>query len=549
MDAESTFSNPMQKNIRSLVLFILTACCVVVSPDRSSAADSSGALPQEVVVAVKTASLKELSDDIVAVARRVAPGPQVESMPFLLGAMLGDPMLQGLEAGQNIGLALVRMDDDFQPVVFARLTEQSPYRDSLRGYGMEAADHEGWTFATVAPLEPEVLGGLRDRLIEWVRIPRAHDLEVYVNGPKLARLVAEHEDRIRAELRNSGAAEYEEPIWALVQTVAGELRILASAGMGLEFDAEGITQHAHLEADADTALGRFFSADHSASLAPAEWLGTEAPILYVSRANPDALMDYFKYFRAKLEVAGGETMQELMAPLTELMERFTRDTRGHSAGYLNLTEMMPSMVQITDSTADEDGLRAALEASAGLMSHPVFQGMAEGASTELISGEHTVAGLPVFTLTTRMGDEAVAYQGGAFASEAHYVQAGEYLVMADNLETLEAIVTAILAGEKPERNAAQLFDRDSGAASQVRIDGGLLLGYFGAFMAPEREINVTLPPAKGEIHARDNAARWRFEIPTELIAGIYREVQAMSEGMGQEFPVEEQFDLENSNEE
>ncbi len=533
----------MRNLLRSLVLYSLAACCAAVPANRSGAAEASGALPRDVIAAVKAASLKELTDDIVAVARRVAPGPQVEAMPFLLGAMLGDPMLQGLEAGQNIGAAMVRVEGDYQPVVFARLSEQSPYRDALRGYGMEPGDHQGWTFATVSPLEPSVLGDLRDHLVEWVQAPRVHDLELYVNGPEAARLVAENEDLLRSEIRGMGAAEYEEPIWALVQTVTGELRILASAGIGLEISGEEIVQHAHLQAQNDTALGRFLSADHAASLAPAEWFSPEAPIVYVSRMNLGALMDYFRYFQAKAEVAGGDTIRSWFEPVVDMMELFTRDTEGNNSGYVVFSDAMPSIVQISDSTADDDSLRGTLEAMLEIMSHPILAQFGEMPSTELVSGEHTVADQPVYTLTTRVGDENDVFFGEPFSSESHYVRVGDYLVVADQLDVLNTIAGAIVADEKPSPNAAELFDRDSGAASQVRIDGGLLLGYLGQMMAPGHSIEANLPPARGELQVRDNAARWRFEIPTDLIAGIYREIQAMSEQMESQFYIEEEYDF------
>ncbi len=548
---------------RRSTVFVLAVFLIALVADvsRASPADEP-ALPGGVMVTVKTGSIKELSDRIMAIARRIEPGPQVEAMPFMLGAMLGDPMLQGVESGSNMGLAMVKYEADYHPVLLARLGAESPYRRSLPGYGFSLSDYGGWTFGTAAPLTADALGEIRGDLIAWVEADRDHDVEVRLNGPEVSRFMLANEARIREELRTGvpGGAlgDYEEAVWSVLKTLAGEFRVASSIGFSLELGAGAVTQHGFVEAAEDTAMGRFFSADHTVSTAIAEWFDAGQPFLFVGRTQPGALSDYVDYFSAKAETGGGEQTRELFDALRSLIHPYVEASDGHTAGFFRFEGMNPKMVQIADSRYDDDGLRAALEAAVDLMNHSLverFSGDPAGGlrtRTELVREEQTIGDHRVYAIRTQaepQGDDVSEAERRFYADMydqvIYYVQVGGHLVMAYDYDDLLTTVMAIDSGEKPEPNAATLFREEPGLAAQWIVNSGPLLSAVRAFMAPGDDVSTDLPPARGELWLRANAARGKFEIPVELIAGAYREVKAMSEAMGPPaFDFEGEFEIE-----
>ncbi len=549
----------MKRYIRfSLPFAVMAAALIALSPRAAASEAASGDLPGDVVVAVKTASLKELADDIVSVARRVAPGPQVEAMPFMLGAMLGDPMLEGVEAGRNIGAALMEVsvdpeagEFDLQPVVFARLTPESPYRETLRAQGMEVLDFEGWTFAAPQGFSLEGLGERRSDLIEWVELPRRHDIELYLNAPAIGRYIEVAEPMVREELAGTEAAEYKEVIPSLMRTITGELRIMNSAGLALDLSEESITQHAHLLVDSDTALGRFLSADHRPSFEPARWVDGAAPLVYLNRTNLDAARDYVDYFLTKAEAGGGKVMAEIGVMVRELVALSAGHSDGSNAGFLRMAGFEAEILQVYDLRGEEEELRRSLEKTLALMEHPVISKITAGFApvqtrTELEVGERTINDLPVLTMRTGLAEESEgdAFFRDAFEQEMFYVKVGNFVVAADRFENLENAVRAVASGESPTPSAADLLDPESDAAGQVRLDAAALVSAFSGFIAPGLEIAADLPPALGELRIEDSALRWRFDIPVALVAGLYREIQAHAEEAGEDFQLENGYKVE-----
>ncbi len=554
----------MQKTFRTLFLVV----AVLLSPGSALWLESAEApLPKRVILTVKTGSLKELSDKIMQIARQVEPGPQVESMPFLLGAMLGDPMLQGVEAGRNIGVAMVKQEEEYVPVLLARLPEESPYRQSLPGYGLSLSDYEGWTFGTLAPVEPDALGDLRGSLVEWVQGAREHDIELHLNGPEVSRYILQMESEVRtglAGLTEEGQdPEMEEAIWSLVKTIAGEFRVASSIGFGLGLDAESITQHGHITADEDTALGRFFSADHTVSIAAAEWIEADHPVAYLARVNSGAIQDYLNYFSAKAEAAGGAVVSEVFSTLRHVVGSYAEFSDGHTAGYLRFEAMAPRMVQLMDSRYDDDSLRDSLKAVVEMVNQPVLKGFSRDSYGEVTTraelleveqriGDHAVHAMRTFADFDEDDDLSEAdreFYAGLYEQIVYYVQVGDYLLMAYDYDDLLKTATSIAEGERPDRSVAGKFREERGLAGQWIINPAPFLATAQAFGGGEsEEAGTELPPARGEVWAGENGVRGRFEIPVELIAAAYREGRAMVEGMGiEEFDFEEDLNGEVPN--
>lgn len=532
----------------ALVLF----AAVPVAAETTASDDS--VLPRGVVAVVKTGSLKELSEKIVDIARQIEPGPQVESMPFMLGAMIGDPMLQGVEAGRNIGMAFVKYEGDYHPVLLAKLSESSPYRQSLQGYGLRLADHEGWTFGTMGEMDPAAVENLRDPLLEWVQIPRTHDIEVELNGPEISRFVLEREDEIRAAIREGtgmNGAGHEDAVWAVLRTLAGEFRVLSSVGFAIGLESDKITQRAYLGAAADTALGRFLSADHTASTGIVDWIGFDHPMVYVGRANPGAILDYVDYFSNKTVVSEGEILEGALQAIRELIALYSEYSDGNAAGAVRFEGMSARTVQVSESRFDDEALRESLRLTASMMS--LSQGMVQGLTggspfgdatteTEVVEAEEGIGDYPVHILRTRMeygkDDEEMSEEQRAFFQQmqeqlVYYVQVKDYLVTASHLEDSRGVVNAIDAGERPVGREGDGFREEPGLAGQWIINPSLLSGAVQGFLPGAGTTDLDLPPIRGEVSMKENGARAQMEIPVALIAGLVREARAGATGFGE----------------
>ncbi|HLS27226.1 MAG TPA: hypothetical protein VK041_01140, partial [Opitutales bacterium] len=96
---------------------ILVASAALASPVFAESPEVDSVEKEVVLGVLRAPAPKVLSEQIVGVARKIVPGPQTEALPFMIGGMLGDPMLEGVSLTENMGAVLLERGDDIVPVL------------------------------------------------------------------------------------------------------------------------------------------------------------------------------------------------------------------------------------------------------------------------------------------------------------------------------------------------------------------------------------------------------------------------------------------------
>ncbi|MEX2381854.1 MAG: hypothetical protein WD490_05695 [Opitutales bacterium] len=495
----------------------------------------------EIFAVVRVAAPKQLTEKIMAVARKIQPGPQTEALPFMLGGMLGDPTLEGVSATENIGLALIANGEDITPILLLKLTEESPLRASLPNFEMTLLDFGGWTFGLQQGASATLLEGRQEALISAVRAPRRYDLELTADGPALARKLRE---------AYQGFPDTDEMgnmiVRPLIEALATEADAVQDFRVGFNLSGEEIQQFLFMEAVPGSAMAAFLNQKRPENMDFARFIRADEAVAYLGGVDVQATRQYFDHFIDVLsgdtEGPGGELWQKFHDIGVQYLDRMD----GRSGGVLSLDAMALQMVSIAPTSMSDEELLALLAETVGTMGGIPTGDTEEGSPMtkyELLPNQLDVDGVAVHVMRTevKFDPEAAAEieeQVPGFLMpeqrhDMHYAVVGGYMVNTSDIARMKELIGAIQKDEAVENNLATLIQVDEENLFEFQVN---LLRYFGGIMAVmmppdmsavlQRLESRNLKPMTGEASARNGVAEVGVSIPVDTVAAVYQEVTA-----------------------
>lgn len=500
-------------------------------PVASAQTDAAEELPPggevPVVAVVRMPAPKELSEKVLAIARQIQPGPQTEALPFILGGMLGDPMLESISATENVGVVLVAHEGDLTPILVLKLSEESPLRDSLSNFSLVLDDFEEWTFARPEGVSAASIEGHEKALISAVRAGRRHDVELAAHGRVLSR-------QLREALEDMPDGLTGHPLLGpLAEALLSESDSVRELGIGLDLSGAVIDQVFSLRAEEGSALADFLDQERPADLEFARYLPADGAIAFLGGFDAQATLSYFDRVMGQLRRSADGEARAVWETLSEIGTRYLRSTNGASGGVLSLDGMQLQMVSVATTRLSDEELVELLSRSVGvveeLLSPRIGDADAEPAQ-KLLAHEFTVDGIRVHVLRT----EAPAAPGlPSQRQDMHYAIVEGYLVNTSDLGRLAGLVQAIREGKPVDNNLASRITLADDALFEFQID---LVRYFGgimgAFMPEEMAVNLrglqerNLSPVRGTLSARGGEAEMKISLPVDAIAAAYQTMAA-----------------------
>ena len=529
---------------------ILVASAALASPVFAESPEVDSVEKEVVLGVLRAPAPKVLSEQIVGVARKIVPGPQTEALPFMIGGMLGDPMLEGVSLTENMGAVLLERGDDIVPVLVLKLTEESPLRQTLPSFNLHLHEFDGWTFGLQEVGAGSLIEGREEELISAVRVERRFDIELTAESSFLANKLRE----LLADLPQMG--EMEGKLMAsLIAGVAAEADTVADFRIGLDLSPEAIRQALFLQATPGSPLAAFLDQKRPQNFDFAKFIPATDPVLYLGGSDIEATRGYFDHFLQRIlgQTSGEEP--NILQEINRLSQRFFDQSDGRSGGTFALEGFELEMTQVYSSSMTDEELgeflNEGLKMSEKLFDQEPWASMGmntSGETQELLLNHSEINDVSVHLLRTsysmevpessEVGEEELALVESGMEQEMYYAMLDGFMLNTTSLSRMAGLIEAIQSGEPVEDNLASAVDLDGNKLLAWRVD---LVGYMGEILSAmpfanqqlfEQLQQKNLSPINGWASAEGGIGRVEAAIPVDTIAAIY---QAFMEQMEAQF--------------
>jgi hypothetical protein len=484
--------------------------------------------PDAVLGVVRASAPKQLLPKIMNIARQVQPGPQTEALPFILGGLLGDPMLNGISATENMGMVLLGDLANQVPVILLKLPEASPLRTSLPGFGMQLEDRFGWTFMVPEGYSLSAIDGREEQLIAEVRQPRRYDLEMAVETAGLVALL--REGTASAAIGGSGDA--------FLEVLAAELETVRDVGIGFNLAAKSIDQAILVRALAGSAMALFLDQKRTGDLEFARFIEADGAIGYLGGLDQAVTLGYLEHLAARLASRESDDSLAMVGELLESARKSIGTISGASAGIVSMEGMMPRMTSMISTTMDDEALQEFLRQEV-LRSQKLMEVTEDDGMTYSFTPHAARVGeVSVHRVSTewKLSEEEEAQLAqvpgmlnlSAQQQNLYWCVLDGLMVTANTLERTTGLIEAIQAGEPVENNLRDLIPIRDETLFEFQMDLGQYLGQAISLVLPGMGGSVaqlqsrTLPPMKGWVAARGGEGEMMFSLPIETIIILFQ---------------------------
>ena len=358
----------------------------------------------------KTGPLKETVGKVTEVARKIQPSPQVDSLPYLVGMMLGDPTLDSISATENITVFIYNTpaNDEATYLAMVKLTEDSPIRNALSLQGVIVEDRMGWSLISRDQYLLEQIENI-DSLIKLAQRKRAADIEIGFWLNRISYPIDSIKYEIINRLEREGRIKDEEDkatIEGLIDIALGELTSLDSLLMGINYSAEELVFQSNIKADSETPLGKLFSQELNREITVGEYLSADSMLTYWFRFDPGDTNEYVNYLLNAIIGVSQKDWKSLTISFKDLYNKLLQGIDGTSVGSFELSKMTVKTKQIGGTHLNstefagliDDGIKLAdkfinlLNSDDGAMITPIY---------EFHPNAFAVNGVAVHTLKSR----------------------------------------------------------------------------------------------------------------------------------------------------
>jgi len=434
----------------------------------------------------KAGPLKETIEKITAVARKIQPSPQVESLPYMVGMMLGDPTLASVSATENITVFIYNSSSNEEATYLAlvKLTEDSPIRNALSLQSVIVEDRGGWSLIS---RDQFLLDQIEDieGLIRLAQKERGADIEIGFWLNRIQYPVESIKYDIINRLEREGRIKDEADratIEGVIDIIIGELMSLESLLTGINITPDALVIQSNIKAKSETALSRLFSQKLVRDIPVGEYLSADSSLTYWFRFDPKDSSEYVNHIlNAVIDVSQKE-WRSLMISFKDLYDKFLQGIDGTSVGSFELNKMMVKMKQLggTDLNSSEfaDLIEEGIKLTEDLIN--IINIDSEIDITPLYIFQRdafAVNGVSVHTLKSRFnntddldaGEESEEEK--SFVDQTYYyaVSNGVYLNASDR-KSINEIINQVTSGQPTDRNLNTVFRYKEGMLGQLRVD-------------------------------------------------------------------------------
>lgn len=503
----------------------------------------------KMVAVIKLPPPKQLSEKILGVARKVQPGPQVEALPFMLGGMLGDPMLEGVSAAENFGIAIMMQGDVVAPVLILQLTEDSPLRESLPGFDLQLVDAEGWTFGVTKDFSLSLVKGQEQSLIDAIKGPRQYDIEFKAETPLLAKMLREF---IEESAKGGEDNTDDQMMRSAVKTVSAESESVSDLRIGLNLSPEIVDLIYFMEGSKGSPLAALLNQERPKDLSFGKLISADGGMAYLGGFDTSAVGKYVDHIFGSLTSGVDKKTAESLENIRSITHQYLQSTTGASGGVMSMSEETFEMVQIAPSKMSDKQLVDLLQTTTKGISEMLSVGLGEemkgligSTSQKVIVNKFKVDDIPVHVVRAESKGPPVEDSSDSSPSEVktqvqevNYAVAGGFLLGVSDESKMTALIQTVKKGEPVANNLVSVIPLAEDILGEIRIDlVRYARGILGAKLTPEQANAMQrledrgLPPLRGTVSARGGKGEARLHIPVDTIVAAY---QASMESMAEE---------------
>lgn len=286
----------------------------------------------EPIAYAKVAPLPQTMSKLIEVGNAISPNPQMASMPFIVGGMIGDPTFATIDPEADVSVLLFGDANISAPYVFvAKLTADSPIRAQMEAMGMTIAEAGEWTLIAQ---EPALLAALSESpLVDTVATKaRAGDIEIGFwparMGSQLEMLKMMLPGLLAQNNPSMAKPENQAMISTLTSIGVDEFQSAESAIIAFNLSSEAIDTAFAVNAVTDTPLHALFSMPAGGKVTEAAYVPAGDMIYGLASWNREASDAYLLHLNGKMETLPEGKIREVSLQIIDLYRRWNNAMAG-----------------------------------------------------------------------------------------------------------------------------------------------------------------------------------------------------------------------------
>ncbi|WP_309383322.1 hypothetical protein [Cerasicoccus frondis] len=481
-----------------------------------------GAVAEEtpkVLAAVKFPPLKTLSDELMGLARKLAPGQQTEFYPMMVLGPFGYPSYPGVSQSDNITIfffepqkgelttpyvILTKMEPD--ALVKKTLTMKAEGNNSMFAFltpGLEVAERGGWTLFSDEAAYFDYASDI-DALVDMADDIEGFDITMRVYmGPET---VASWSEIMKEEIADAhvlaGGAEsdpgllHKQLLVDFLATVGSNLEWFES---GLDLDAEAVSLGFSVQAIKGTPEYDALSMPVGGPVPVGEYINASA-VSFLSKWDMAAVVDYYGVLEQRAMQIATEEGREMIKKASEYNRKLLAQMSGGHAGSMSFEQEKPLSSSALGGAFDAAMLDASLhfyydELFPYLLETFAPQGQQGVVEMVYRSQVAETSGAPVSEIETKTPDLPIGLTQGE-ASEATEDSAEKMFVTvikgnvlgSSDLQDLESLAARVSDETPLEDSVAQRLALENGQAARLQIDVCEVVNMLSEDYEPESEV-------------------------------------------------------------
>lgn len=515
-----------------------------------------------IVATIQTPPLKELSDNIMGLARAVQPGQQTEMMPLLFLGAFGYPEFSGVSRTDDVSL-FVFEGDEAQPmpfVILAKIDQSSSLRQTLPMVNWFIREHGDWllisndisSFDQVNDIEP---------LVELNRRPRPFvvTLRSTLEPDTLDSLAATLKESLRQ--RHLDAAEGQAPEIDIISKTRfvdfalDLLKNIRELDTGLDISAAGLGLGMRVEARDGTPEAALLSARPAGPVAVGRYINASYPLIYLSSLDPSPLMAYTGSFFERSRSYAGDVGGELLGEIESLMLKWLRHTDGTAAGAMRLSGDNPEAMSVVGGDISEADFSALMSRFYNdlmprlLEMLPYLQNRYVGPAFDYSGSTGEVQGIPLHQLTVRMESARPgglpAVPGADSETESYLAVVDGNVLSANSRADITRLIQAVSGNQSADPSVASVLSLANNEVFRFNMDlkplatqglaaAGEIAGPALAENIRQRLERLQLDPLTGAATLHQGAFKLTTLLPASSLATLSRTYQEIQMEMMQQ---------------
>lgn len=525
----------------------------------------------KVLAAVKFPPVKTLSDELMGLARKLAPGQQTEFLPMMILGPFGYPAFPGVSETASVTVYFfeAQKGEEMPFVIMAQveadamlkkaLTMNAGKSDSMMGLltpGFVTTERDGWTFFSDVAANFDYVTDV-DALEEISDSMQGFDINtrVFIGPENMASWTKMMKNEIADAHVLDGGRESDpkllhKQLWVDYMATIGENLEWISGGLDITADnvslgwsvqaIEGSPEHEMLSmpAGGEAPIGNYVAA---------------STLSHLSKWDMAAVTKYYDVLETRGLSIATEGGREWIKKTSEYNRKLLANLDGTQAGSLSFADDSPVTVNGIGGSVDSALLNEVMSFYYGeLMPYLVKQYAAPDDVMQIVykANVDEVEGQPVSLVETKSTNLDLAIQKAldqsddVYQSEMNYFTAiGGDIVSASVMDQLSALAKRVAEEAPAEENIAQRITLKPGEATVFQLDMSSAINLFIGEIEVQSEVSRqalkslakdALDPVVGSLTVGEGQGTYLISAPVstlEKIAATRRQIEEAEEDM------------------